>query len=130
MYSSMGDLEKVLLSHSEWQAALGKSLGIQNPDDVPKWISKFFIFCAGSGKNHEKDSDAKSHCQSWIRRQIELGKTVETSTVAIPQTSGAGDKPSHDGTERELVGKWIWLNNGWRDTTTFTEHQKRKYGLK
>jgi hypothetical protein len=39
-------------------------------------------------------------------------------------------KPSYDGVIEEKSGKWIWLNNGWRDTTTFTDHQKRKYGLK
>ena len=130
-YTSMDDLEKVLLSHLAWQADFGKSLGIDNPDDVPKWISKFFSFCNGSGKKHEKESDAKSHCHSWTRRQIELGKTVDTATLAIAQNSSGGDMPVNPGIQSgELSGKWIWLNNGWRDTTIFTDHQKRKHGLK
>jgi len=48
VYSSMEDLEKVLLSHQSWQADFGKSLGVTNPEDVPKWISKFFSFCKDS----------------------------------------------------------------------------------
>ncbi|MCY4781427.1 DUF4373 domain-containing protein [Sphingobacterium sp. UT-1RO-CII-1] len=129
-YSSMDDLEKVLLSHSAWQADFGKSLGIESTNDVPKWIKKFFSFCNGSGKIHEKESDAKSHCHSWTRRQIELGKTLDTSNLAIPQETMNGDKPSIPGTKSgELIGKWIWLNNGWRNTTTFTDHQKRRNGL-
>lgn len=127
-YSSMDDLEKVLLSHQEWQAALGKSLGIENPADVPKWIEKFFIFCAGSGKEHPKESDAKSHCQSWVRRQIELGKSVNDD-LAKKSTASDNQEPSHQGTDKELQGKWIWLNNGWRDTSTFTSAQKRRNGL-
>lgn len=131
VYSSMEDLEKVLLSHQSWQADFGKSLGVTNPEDVPKWISKFFSFCKGSGKYHEKESEAKSHCHAWTRRQIELGKNPDSTVVAISQNGNDNDKPIQDGsTSGELAGKWIWLNNGWRDTTTFTDHQKRKHGLK
>ncbi len=131
VYSSMEDLEKVLLSHQSWQADFGKSLGVTNPEDVPKWISKFFSFCKGSGKYHEKESEAKSHCHAWTRRQIELGKNPESTVVAISQNLNDNEKPLQDGSSSgELVGKWIWLNNGWRDTTTFTDHQKRKHGLK
>jgi len=131
VYSSMEDLETVLLSHQSWQADFGKSLGINNPQDVPKWISKFFSFCKGSGKFHEKESEAKSHCHAWTRRQIELGKNPESSVIAISQNGSDGEKPLQEGiSSGELAGKWIWLNNGWRDTTTFTDHQKRKHGLK
>jgi len=129
-YRSMEDLEKVLLSSSEWQSAYGKSLGIDNPDDVPLWIEKFFIFCAGSGKIHEKETEAKSHCQSWTRRQIELGKTASEGVIKkVPMVIG-DEMPSQSGTkEGELIGKWLWKNNGWRDTTTFTIVQKRRNGL-
>src|SRR5690606_8678104 len=116
VYSSMEDLEKVLLSHQSWQADFGKSLGVTNPEDVPKWISKFFSFCKGSGKYHEKESEAKSHCHAWTRRQIELGKNPESTVVAISQNGNDSEKPMQDGSSSgELVGKWIWLNNGWRD---------------
>lgn len=129
-YQSMDELEKVLLSHKSWQADFGKSLGLEHPDHVPIWIEKFFIFCKGSGKEHRKDSDAKSHCQSWTRRQIELGKTIET--VVAPKSTVQHDtmQPPQGGkTSGERFGKWIWLNNGWRDTTTFTAAQKRRNGL-
>lgn len=122
-YKSMDDLEIVLLSHQAWQADFGKSLGIPNPKDVPKWIEKFFIFCKGNGKVHQKESDAKSHCHSWTRRQIELGKEVNDGLVAKP-----GDT-SNPNTPPDNSGKWMWLNNGWRDITTFTAAQKRRNGL-
>ncbi|GGH24820.1 hypothetical protein FAZ19_16150 [Sphingobacterium alkalisoli] len=129
-YQSMDDLEKVLLSHKSWQADFGKSLGLDHPDHVPIWIEKFFIFCKGSGKEHRKDSEAKSHCQSWTRRQIELGKTIETVVAAKASVQLDGIQPSQDGmTTGERSGKWIWLNNGWRDTTIFTPAQKRRNGL-
>lgn len=129
-YQSMSDLEKVLLSHSEWQSAFGMSLGIEDPSDVPKWISKFFIFCAGSGKEHQKDSEAKSHCLSWTRRQLELGKMADEGFVIKGNGTSGDHSPTSPGQqEKEMKGKWIWLNNGWRDTTTFTPAQKRRNGL-
>lgn len=130
VYSSMEDLEKVLLSHQSWQADFGKSLGVTNPEDVPKWISKFFSFCKGSGKYHEKESEAKSHCHAWTRRQIELGKNPESTVTAISQNGKDNSKPIHEGTDRELVGKWIWRFGDWRDTTTFTDKQLKDNGLK
>ncbi|MGJ1321477.1 Lin1244/Lin1753 domain-containing protein [Sphingobacterium faecium] len=129
-YRSMEDLEKVLLSSSEWQSAYGKSLGIENLEDIPLWIEKFFIFCAGSGKIHEKETEAKSHCQSWTRRQIELGKTANEGVIKKSTVPVGDEMPSQSGTnEGELIGKWLWKNNGWRDTTTFTIAQKRRNGL-
>lgn len=129
-YRSMEDLEKVLLSSSEWQSAYGKSLGIENLEDIPLWIEKFFIFCAGSAKIHEKESDAKSHCQSWTRRQIELGKTASEGVIKKSIVTVGDEIPSQSGTkEGVLIGKWLWKNNGWRDTTTFTIAQKRRNGL-
>ncbi|MBE8712553.1 Lin1244/Lin1753 domain-containing protein [Sphingobacterium hungaricum] len=122
-YKSMDELEIVLLSHQGWQADFGKSLGIDNPENVPKWITKFFIFCKGNGKVHAKESEAKSHCHSWTRRQIELGKDVN---------DGYSPKPSdvsNPSTPPDNSGKWAWLNNGWRDTSTFTPAQKRRNGL-
>ncbi len=126
----MEDLEKVLLSHQSWQADFGKSLGIKNAEDVPKWISKFFSFCKGSGKSHEKESEAKSHCHAWTRRQIELGKNPESTVVAISQNGNDNSKPTYEGSERELVGKWIWRFGNWRDITTFTDKQLKDNGLK
>jgi len=104
VYSSMEDLEKVLLSHQSWQADFGKSLGIKNPEDVPKWISKFFSFCKGSGKSHEKESEAKSHCHAWTRRQIELGKNPESTVVAISQNGNDSEKPINDGSSSGELG--------------------------
>jgi len=131
LYSSMDDLKTVLLSHKSWQSDFGISLGIQNPEDVPKWIEKFFIFCKGTGKNHEKESDAKSHFYSWTRRQMELGKTVNDESVSKPNIVDDANPPDNPGTKNEeRIGKWMWLNNGWRDTTTFAEHRKQHYGIK
>jgi len=131
LYSSMDDLRTVLLSQKSWQSDFGISLGIQKPDDVPKWIEKFFTFCKGTGKIHEKQSDAKSHFHSWTRRQMELGKTVNDESVSKPNIVDDANPPDIPGTKNEeRIGKWMWLNNGWRDTTTFAEHRKQHYGIK
>ncbi|MDM8174772.1 hypothetical protein QT327_10455 [Olivibacter sp. 47] len=76
-YESLDDLKEVLQSSKIWKDELGQSLGISNPDDVPKWIDKFFVFAKAAGADHKTQRDAKSHCHNWIRRQIELGKTVD-----------------------------------------------------
>jgi len=120
---TMEQIETELMSSTIWHGDLGTSVGIVDPGDVPKWIGKFFVFLRGQGKIHTSLREAKSHCQSWIRRQLELGKTVEAGPIAKPADLENPNRPPDNS------GKWLFLNGKWRDTTMFTNAQKRKLGL-
>lgn len=83
-HKPLDKLKLLLLDSKIWHLAVAKSLGIENPENISRWIEKFFDHVAASGTETTSESEAKKHCLNWIRKQIEMGASL-ISTANKPQ---------------------------------------------
>lgn len=68
--------------------------------------------------------DAQLHFFSWFDR-VYLKNIQKEAEVS----KNGGDKPTHEGKDKEQIGNWVWLNGKWIDKTTIKKHQLEKYGI-
>lgn len=75
--------------------------------------------------------DYRQHLKHWLNIMIQKGDLQSRIINSDSSNTDFKDnsKPAHDGENGDLIGKWLWRNGKWRDTTTFTKDQKEKHGL-
>ncbi|MFD1770889.1 DUF4373 domain-containing protein [Sphingobacterium suaedae] len=123
VFESMDDVMKSIIENENSLNDIGAVAKIPNPADVPKMIEEFCNYQKAIEKFHTDRSEFKKHFFSWYARKY--------PNVSSDKNSAGDSPPDRQGLEdTEKIGKWIWLNNGWRDTTTFPEHRKLHYGIK
>jgi len=122
VFKTMDDVMKSIIEDENSLNDIGAVAKIPKPEDVPKMIEEFCSYQKAIEKFHTDRSEFKKHFFSWYARKYPNNAPEKIKNDGPPQRQGIFDG--------ELVGKWIWRFNGWRDTTTFTDDQKRRNGLK
>lgn len=117
----MLEVKDSIVSDETLMMEMGAVAKIPNPKDVKGKIEEFFLYQKTTDKYHTEKTEFKKHFFSWYSKKypnLGMGKSDPNSP------------PGRDGIyEKEVSDQWIWLNNGWRDTTTFTKEQKRQLGM-
>lgn len=98
-----------------------------NEHDLIRLINIFFTQIKIKREPKTNLKGYRSYCTNWLK--IELDKLISKTLKFSNQITDVESAPLHQGLEKEKVGKWLWNNNGWRDTTLFTKEQKKKHGL-
>lgn len=113
-------LHPVLASSQVWKesVAMHQSISIKSVDE---WLSKFIGHLKASGEEEKSLPDAKKHFASWIRIKMNFEKDNPQ-----PGTRIIFDNPE---IPPDNSGKWLWLNEAWRDTSKFTNYQKKQHGI-
>ncbi len=122
-FDSMEEVKDSIINDENSLMDIGAVAKVPDPKDVKSRIEEFFTFQKAIDKYHTDRSEFKKHFFSWYAKKypnIGTGSNVIHSSAALTDSSHPPDNS----------GKWLWLNNGWRDTTKFTDHQKQKHGLK
>lgn len=122
-FDSMEEVKDSIINDENSLMDIGAVAKVPDPKDVKTRIEEFFTFQKAIDKYHTDRSEFKKHFFSWYAKKYPntgTGTHLMHSPTVLADSSNPPDNS----------GKWLWLNNGWRDTTLFTEHQKRKHGLK
>lgn len=123
VFDSMEQVKNSIINDENSLMDIGAVAKVPDPKDVKIRIEEFFTFQKAIDKYHTDRSEFKKHFFSWYAKKYPntgTGTHLMHSPTVLADSSNPPDNS----------GKWLWLNNGWRDTTLFTEHQKRKHGLK
>jgi len=122
-FESMEEVKNSIVSDNNSLMDIGAVAKVPNPDDVKSRVEEFFNYQKATDKFHTDRSEFKKHFFSWYAKKypnVGTGSHLVHSNAVLTDSANPPDNS----------GKWLWLNNGWRDTTKFTEHQKQKHGLK
>ncbi len=122
-FDSMEEVKDSIINDENSLMDIGAVAKVPDPKDVKIRIEEFFTFQKAIDKFHTDRSEFKKHFFSWYAKKYPntgTGSHLVHSTATLADSSNPPDNS----------GKWLWLNNGWRDTTKFTDHQKQKHGLK
>ncbi len=122
-FDSMEEVKDSIINDENSLMDIGAVAKVPDPKDVKTRIEEFFTFQKAIDKFHTDRSEFKKHFFSWYAKKYPntgTGSHLVHSTATLADSSNPPDNS----------GKWLWLNNGWRDTTKFTDHQKQKHGLK
>lgn len=117
---TVDELEKVLVGSQIWKESVCMQYRI-GPGDVDAWIGKFSGHLKASGEETKTLRDGKKHFSSWLRIQLKNG-TAEGGVGKDPALSDPSMPPDNS-------RKWLWLNGAWRDTSKFTNAEKRRHGI-
>lgn len=122
-FVKMEEVMETILQDKNSMLEIGGVAKIPNPKDIPELIREFFSYQKLAGKIHQDGPNFKKHFVTWYSRRYPNNASEKQKNNELPpDRSGEFDK--------ERIGKWMWLNNDWRDTTTFAEHRKQHYGIK
>ncbi|TCV17113.1 hypothetical protein EDC17_101130 [Sphingobacterium alimentarium] len=116
-----------LLKSERWGAWRDR-FGMKNsvlPDKMFILLDLFEEHLKDQNQFTKSTRDAQLHFVSWYGK-VYLKNVQKESALS----KDVGEKPTHEGVDKEIVGKWIWRFGDWRDTTTLTADQKKRNGLK
>lgn len=103
-----------------WKESVGMQYRLL-PNEIDPWLTRFAGHLKASGEETKTIRDGRKHFSSWLRIQLEkLGS--ENGVADDPALSDPTTPP--DGSD-----KWKFINGKWRDTSKFTNAQKRRNGL-
>lgn len=94
VYSSMEDVEFICLNQSQvWHESMMKKFGINDQEEMKKWISEFFELQRAAGQDKRDLNDSRRHCFSWINLQIKNQKEKSSEQKEkIIQSAPASNK--------------------------------------
>lgn len=122
-FDSMEEVKDSIINDENSLMDIGAVAKVPDPKDVKTRIEEFFTFQKAIDKFHTDRSEFKKHFFSWYAKKY-------PNLVSEKTSSDPSHPPAREGDfDCEVAGKWMWRNNGWRDTTTFTKEQKAKYGI-
>lgn len=122
-FDSMEEVKDSIINDENSLMDIGAVAKVPDPKDVKIRIEEFFTFQKAIDKFHTDRSEFKKHFFSWSAKKY-------PNLVSEKTSSDPSHPPAREGDfDCEVAGKWMWRNNGWRDTTTFTKEQKAKYGI-
>lgn len=109
-----------LMKSQAWKDSVGMQYRLP-PNEIDPWLTRFAGHLKASGEETKTLRDGRKHFSSWLRIQLE--KRVNESGVSEDPAMSDPTAPP-DGS-----GKWKFINGKWRDTSKFTNAQKRRNGL-
>lgn len=72
VFSSMDDVEYICLNESTiWLEHMTRKLSLKKLDEAKKWVIEFFDEQRAAGQDKRDLNDARSHCYSWIKIQLD-----------------------------------------------------------
>ncbi|WP_286842750.1 MULTISPECIES: Lin1244/Lin1753 domain-containing protein [Sphingobacterium] len=122
-FESMEEVKDSIINDENSLMDIGAVAKVPDPKDVKIRIEEFFTFQKAIDKFHTDRSEFKKHFFSWYAKKYPNNGTGSNIVHSAATLADCSTPPDNS-------GKWLWLNNGWRDTTKFTDHQKQKHGLK
>lgn len=103
-----------------WKDSVGMQYRLL-PNEIDPWLTRFAGHLKASGEETKTIRDGRKHFSSWLRIQLEK-RGSENGVADDPALSDPTTPP--DGSD-----KWKFINGKWRDTSKFTNAQKRRNGL-